>query len=114
MQHFMISKNHQTLIVKATKATSYFLRLKGLLGKSSLAPQEAIILEPCTSIHTFFMKFAIDAIFLNSENRIIALYSNLKPNRVTKVYWHAKRVVETQSGFIHSFNLREGDILCIN
>ncbi len=79
-------------------ADTIFTRIKGLLGRSMLLPNQALILDPCNAVHTFFMRFPIDILFLDKENRVIKAISDLRPNRVSRTYWKAKRVVELPAG----------------
>ena len=62
------------LAEKAIIADSFFRRLQGLLGQDSLASGAGLILKPCDSIHTFFMRFPIDAAFVDKNNRVTRLY----------------------------------------
>jgi uncharacterized membrane protein (UPF0127 family) len=57
-------------------------RMRGLLGRSELPGGEGLLLRPAPTIHTAFMRFAIDAVFLDSELTIVKLCPNLKPWRV--------------------------------
>lgn len=82
------------------KAEHLLARMKGLLGRSFLQPGEALWIKPCKGIHTFGMRFAIDAVFLNSENRVVAVTKDLRPNRLTRLYYDAVSVVELPAGTI--------------
>src|SRR3989338_4367358 len=106
-----IIKNNTILTKKATRATTPWARLKGLLGRPSLSPNEALVLSPCNSIHTFFMRFPIDAIFIDSRGTVLHLYSHLKPNRMSGLHWRAKEVIEVPSGTIEQWKVQVGDIL---
>lgn len=91
----IINANRGTILAdKVIIAASFFARLKGLLGRSSLAENEALIIKPCNAIHTFFMCFAIDIIFLDRANRVVALRENMLPFRLTPVYSLAYQVIE--------------------
>ncbi|HOX54305.1 MAG: DUF192 domain-containing protein [Candidatus Omnitrophica bacterium] len=79
---------------KAILAESFFSRLKGLLGRGSLAESEALIISPCNAIHTFFMRFSIDVLFLDKAGKVVALKEKILPFRVTPVYPRAWQVVE--------------------
>ncbi len=106
-----IIKNNMLLTQKATRAKTWLARLKGLLGKEALSPNEALVLSPCNSIHTFFMRFPIDAIFMSSKGKVLHLYSDLKPNRLTVLHLRAKEVIELPAGTIKQWNIHVGDIL---
>ena len=75
-----------------------FKRIKGLLGQKAFLPGQGIILYPCNSVHTFFMHFAIDVLFVDSNYRVIKVFSNLSPNRITGIYWRSSRAIELPAG----------------
>jgi hypothetical protein len=93
---------------------SFFFRCKGLLGKSFMNDNEALWLKPCNSIHMFFMKFPIDAIFLDKENRIVKIYHAITPWKMTSLLWKAHSVLEVPAGSSANFGLKQGDQLSIN
>ena len=55
----------------ARMARAYWPRLVGLLGHSSLQPGEALVLEPSSSVHTFFMRFPIGIVYLDRSRRVV-------------------------------------------
>ena len=78
-------------------ADSFRLRLRGLLGRKSLGGDEGLLLVGSPSIHTSFMKFPIDALFLSRELEVIAVRPELKPWRISS-RWKAKHILELRSG----------------
>ena len=68
----------ETCVVADTPLT----RLRGLLGKHSLPTGHGLLLRPAPSIHTFFMRFAIDVVFLDSTLRVLRVAHAVKPWRV--------------------------------
>lgn len=106
-----IIKNQTVLTQQAVRTHTPWARLKGLLGRTSLSPNEALVLSPCNSIHTFFMRFTIDAIFIDAQGTVLKLYPHLKPNRLTQIHWHAKDVIEIPSGTIERWKIKLGDVL---
>jgi uncharacterized membrane protein (UPF0127 family) len=58
-----------------------FSRMKGLLGRKSLAEGEGILILPAPSIHTFFMRFPIDVVFLSKEGEVLKVAENVRPWR---------------------------------
>jgi len=94
---------------EAQLATSLGQRIKGLLGKRSLSADEALILKPCSSIHTFFMHFAIDVLFLDKNMRIIRLTQNMSPSRLSPIVWASCMVIELPAGKISQINTHVGD-----
>jgi uncharacterized membrane protein (UPF0127 family) len=72
-------------------------RMRGLLGRRSLAGTEGILLRPAGSIHTFFMRFPIDAVFLDGDLVVVGIEPELQPWR-TAGRRGAKSVVELAAG----------------
>lgn len=54
-------------------------RFKGLLGRSSLPPRHGLLIPRCPAIHMIGMRFAIDCLFLDRENRIVSVERNVRP-----------------------------------
>ena len=92
-------------------ANTALQRLRGLMGRKALAPNEALWLRPCSSIHTFWMRFAIDVIWLDRKLRIVKLVPNLRPFRLTLPASQAASVIELPAHSIAQHNLRVGDDL---
>jgi len=110
----IINKTKNTLLAKdIVIANTPFKRMKGLLGKKEFREGQALILKPCNSIHTFFLRFAIDVIFVDKHNKIIEAISHLKPFRLTCVYWLSALAIELPSGTIQSTLTCKGDTLQI-
>ncbi|MEW6170047.1 MAG: DUF192 domain-containing protein [Candidatus Omnitrophota bacterium] len=112
MRIINLTKN-TTLAEEVEIAKTIWQRGKGLLGRKTLGQGKALVLWPCDSIHTFFMQFAIDVIFVDKENRIISVYENLKPFRVTRIYFKAKFAIELPIGTIATSSTKIGDTLQI-
>ena len=108
----IINKSKNTILAEdVVIADNPFTRMKGLLGRKELKKGQALILKPCNSIHTFFMLFSIDAIFVGLNNQIIKTSPFLKPWRLTRVYLSAKFCIELPAGTIDSSLTSEGDFL---
>jgi uncharacterized protein len=67
---------------RCVSATTAWTRVKGLLGRSSLEPGECLLLRPANSVHTAFMRFAIDAVFLDRDLRVLHIEAGLRPWRM--------------------------------
>ena len=94
--------------------TSFYERFKGLLGKKGLQQQESLIISPCNSIHMFFMKFEIDVLFIDENNKVCYLIESFKTWKMSKVIKNSKYVIELKSKTIYSKNIEVGDkIECI-
>ncbi len=101
------------LAEEARLADSFLKRLTGLLGKKKLAKSQALIIKPCNSIHTFFMHFPIDVLFVNKNNAVIKVILGLKPFRLSGIYFNAAYAVELPPGTVGSSLSGVGDILSI-
>ena len=86
-------------------------RLRGLLGRAKLGRGEALAIRPCASIHTFFMRFEIDAVFLDRDGRVLRALAGLRPWRATRFHLRAEQVVELPAGTVERTGTREGDEL---
>jgi uncharacterized membrane protein (UPF0127 family) len=110
----IINKSKNTnLADKVALADNPVSRSRGLLGRKSLLQGEALVIKPCSSIHTFFMRFPIDVIFVDRNNQIIKAISGLKPWRLTGIYFNAGYVVELPEGAIQSSLTSKGDTLIL-
>jgi uncharacterized protein len=85
-------------------------RMKGLLGRRELPSDEGILLKPASSVHMAFMRFAIDAVFLDRELRVVKVAADLKPWRMAGSRG-AKSVLEIPAGEAARRGLSVGDRL---
>lgn len=81
----------------------------GLLDCASLPEGEALIITRCNSIHMFFMKFAIDAIFVSKDNVVVGLVTGIKPFHLSRIYFRSSYVVELPSNTIPKVGVSIGD-----
>jgi uncharacterized membrane protein (UPF0127 family) len=98
-----------TLVSRGRVADSYFPRLIGLMGHAPLQEGEGLIIAPCNSIHTHFMRFAIDVLYVNREGDIVAMDQAMAPWRFGKVHRGARYVVELPAGTIAATGTQVGD-----
>jgi uncharacterized membrane protein (UPF0127 family) len=80
-----------------------------LLGKDGLAPGEGLWISPCGSIHSFGMRFDIDALFLDRNLKVVGRYERFRRNRISRVYWNARGVLELPAGTIERTGTEVGD-----
>jgi uncharacterized membrane protein (UPF0127 family) len=79
-------------------ADSVWPRFKGLMLRGPLAEGEALLIRPCNSVHMFFMRFALDIVFLDKEGTVVRVVSDLKPWRVALGGKGAHDALELPSG----------------
>lgn len=105
------SRGDALIASRAERADTFGSRFKGLLGRTGLEEGGGLHIEPCNSIHMFFMKFAIDVLFLDDELRVVRAIPGIKPWRVTRVYSAAQSVLELPVGVIARTATAPGDVL---
>jgi len=98
------------LAEKVEKAQSLKARCVGLLGRKDLASGEALWLSPCAQVHTFFMAFPIDVLFLDREGKAVRLCENMVPWRVSPWVWKAAGCLEMKAGSLAG-QVAPGDIV---
>ena len=99
------------LATQARVARSFWSRLVGLLGKASLADGEALVITPCSSVHTAFMRFPIDVIYVDGRWRVVKTVPRLRPFRVSAALRGAQSVLELPAGAIEASGTVVGDEL---
>ena len=93
-------------------ATRPLPRMRGLLGRAELPVNEGILLRPAGSVHTFFMRFPIDVVFLDREEVVVGIEPSLVPWR-TAGRRGAKAVVELAAGECERRGVQVGDRLVV-
>jgi uncharacterized protein len=86
-------------------------RRRGLLGRETWTGS-ALVIAPCNAVHTWFMRFAIDVLFVNRSGTIVGMRRALPPWRIAWT-WRAFATIELPAGTADRFGLREGDQLAI-
>jgi uncharacterized protein len=93
----LLREDDAVVCERCVLADNPWTRLKGLLGRRSLDDGEGLLIRPTGSIHMFFMRFAIDAVFLDRDMRVLKVSSDLKPWRMAAKKG-AKQVLEIAAG----------------
>lgn len=101
----------EPVVVTLLSAESVIDRMRGLLGRSSLPRDTGMLLQPCGSIHMWFMRFPIDAAFLDGNLRVLKITRNLQPWRMAFAPQGTRCVLETASGVLD--HLQTGDRLAM-
>jgi uncharacterized protein len=91
-------------------ADSSQTRRKGLMGRDALTPGGGLWIVPCESVHTFFMRFAIDLVYLDRQKRVKKLVSKVVPWRVSACL-SAHSILELPAGTIRDTHTATGDVL---
>jgi uncharacterized membrane protein (UPF0127 family) len=99
------------VVQEGQHARTFWGRLRGLLDTPPLQPGQGLLLEPCNSIHMFFMSYPIDALYLDAGNRVLRVVSDLAPWRVGPTIRRARRVLELPAGHAARCGVQVGDRL---
>jgi hypothetical protein len=94
-------------------ARSFMSRLRGLMGRARLEDGCGLIIYPEWSIHTFFMRFPIDVLFVDRSDRVVAIVERLVPNRPYAGALGARYVIELPAGSIVISGTQVGDQLVV-
>jgi len=82
-------------------------RMKGLLGRENFAQGNGLHIIPCNNIHSFFMKFKFDAVFIDKKNKVRCIFENIRPSRIKFCFW-AHSVIELPAGVIAATDTKPG------
>lgn len=112
MKFIPISIYHKkkNLIPNALYAESFLSRIKGLMGSQKLSADKGLLIPNCRQVHTFFMNYTIDIIFLDKKNKVIDIQT-LSPWKVSRWMRKAQKVLEVPKGFAKKKGLKNGDVL---
>lgn len=102
-------------VISSSIRTSYFFhkRLKGLMFDSHLPVEEAMHIKPCHSVHTCFMRFPIDVVFVDESLEVVAIEEYMKPFRFGKPVPSAQSVFEFAAGTVKEKELYVGQKLLL-
>ena len=79
-------------------ARSFRERLIGLMFQEKMRGFDALILDPANSIHNCFVRFPIDALFVDRQYRVVGILRNFKPWRFSRIYFKSRKVIELAAG----------------
>ncbi|MDI6774218.1 MAG: DUF192 domain-containing protein [Verrucomicrobiota bacterium] len=104
-----LKNGERTLIGRVWVADRFWLRMKGLLGRNALDPDQALFLAPCGSVHTFFMRFPLDLLFVTRQMRVTRVVWHVPPFRLVFGEAGSWGVLEMRAGWLHRDAVRVGD-----
>ena len=92
-------------------AESLLARTRGLLGTRVLPRSDALLLRPCRQVHSFFMRYALDLVFVDRRGRVLLTRQNFRTNRISPLVLRATAVLELAAGTLASTPTEAGDVL---
>lgn len=108
----VVNRTRGTVLAgEAEAARTWWTRGKGLLGRKGLPAAGGLIIEPCSSIHTWFMAFPIDVAFVAADGRVVRTAHALRPWRFGPLARKVRYVVELPAGALAQSGTVEDDYL---
>lgn len=115
-------KNQAVIADKCLVAECFLDRLRGLIGRPALRDGEGMLFPRCNSVHMWFMRFAIDVVFVRIEKgphgesrRVSSVHSNVRPWKLAPLAdWRANEALELPAGAASRHGLKVGDELCLS
>lgn len=110
---FRISNSTRGVVLadRARWAANPWARFRGLMLTERLPEGEALVIEPCNSIHMFFMRYPIDVIFTSREHEVVGVVESIRPWRMTRFFRGARAAVELPAGTVQRSQTVRGDRL---
>ena len=108
----IVRENGDVVCRRCTVASRPLERMRGLLGRRELAADEGMLLRPASSIHTWFMHFPIDAVFLDRDLAVVATERDLSPWQTARARG-ARAVLELPAGASARHRLQPGERLTL-
>ena len=96
---------------RARLADTFWTRMVGLLDRVSLEKGEALVITRCQSIHMFFMRFPIDAVFVDKNNRVVGVIKNIKPYHLSPIFFNSTCCLELPSGIVEHSKTSLADLI---
>ncbi len=87
-----------TVAERARVATSLWARGRGLMLRSGLEPGGGLVIDPCSSIHTMWMRFPIDVLYVGRDDVVVRVAQAMRPWRLGPIFTGARFVIELPAG----------------
>lgn len=97
--------------LKIMTATNWIERLKGLMFDRNMTPDEGLFLERCNWVHSCFMNYSIDLVFLDRGYKVVEIVPDFKPWRMGSPVLKASHTLELRAGAASKLNIQIGDVL---
>jgi len=103
-------EKQQDIIKCVEKTSNIFERMRGLLFRKKLMPDQGLWIEPCPSVHTIGMRYSIDVVFIDEAGLVLKVVNNLSPMRMAMCK-NAVASLELLAGMANKFNIHSGQKL---
>jgi uncharacterized membrane protein (UPF0127 family) len=116
MSSYLIKCKDFEICKEAKIAESFFSRLVGLMFQEKMDGFDGLLITQCNSIHTFFMQYSLDLVFLDKNYKVVKVLENKSPWRMSLMYFSATQVLEVVAGTLKG-RVSKGDqleLVCIS
>lgn len=100
-------------IIRAVDASSPWRRLRGLLGRRELSPDEGCLIRPCSAVHMLGMRFAIDVVWLDADHRVVRVDARVPPGPHVRRCPGARAALELAAGAAERLGLTPGAAVAV-
>ncbi len=107
----LVNQRNGAVIADIQKADTFFKRFVGLLRYKELPANTGLLITPCKQVHSLFMEFLFDVVFLTEEYRVAHLVQSMKPFKCSPLVRDAAHVLEVPEGTIQVMDLKLNDRL---
>ncbi len=104
---------HTVLACQVRRADTFWQRLRGLMFQPLLPPGAGLLIVPCNQVHTFWMRFAIDVVFLDRSGRVVGQMAQLAPGRIWPRVPDAYLALELPAGALVASGTVPGDVILV-
>lgn len=94
-------------------ADTFVSRFFGLMGRAMLPEGEGVVIVPCSGVHTLFMRFPIDVIYISREGKVVRVDEAMRPWRLGRIVRTSRYVVELPQGTAARAGTRVGDEIAL-
>jgi uncharacterized protein len=108
-----ILDTNEVIVTDLHHANTFWKRFKGLMGTKILPEQSGLYINPCSQIHTCFMQYSIDLIYLDQSNAVVGIEENLAPWKIGKRFDNVKSVIELPANTIQQTSLKVGQKIAL-
>ncbi len=110
----LMNQTQNKLLLENLEIANEFKRFKGLMWEESMENNYGLWIKRCNAIHTFFMNFPIDVIFVDKNLKVKKCIEAIAPNKIVWPIFGASSVIELKNGFLKENKTQVGDQLHVD
>ncbi|HEY3297627.1 MAG TPA: DUF192 domain-containing protein [Armatimonadota bacterium] len=106
-------RNGRVVARDAVIARSIIAQLKGLMCRREFPEGSALIIPGCRQVHTFFVWFPLDLVFVDKAGKAVRIVEGIRPFEISCYSKKAAQTIELPAGAVSTYDIREGDELLV-